>query len=350
MRLRRTRAARHSPDDASLLRLVTALLMAVRAGFEAGSLMVVEHLLPNDVDVVLGVHGARLDSAAPLLAAWRQFMGYQSSSLLAAAGGNVSPARRHAWLVSGDTPAQLPYELAVQFGNFRVDLALLAARVEKHAHWWVHLGGRFQPRLFEQGIEAAGGVARRDESGAVKGSLCGCEIVVTDTALEVWSQDLDVGPRGAWGQHLHARAGTDEAPIWLNLPKASRIGPRIGAAGAEVDVRFRVAPRSLVIDARCPDADAADSLYANVIGWQKARRHEPEGVAIEGFGTTWGEIEQRGRRDPFWWTLVYRRLAQSIDVKRDGPRVRLDLDLAPYPLVDLVPALGSNPIEILEDR
>lgn len=305
--------------------------------------------MPDDIDLVLGVHGAALGRRPELLAAWRQGAACLCSSVALALGPNTSPVARTRLQLQLDLPAQLPYELAVHFGNFRVDYALMAARRGERLRWWLHLGGVFQPAKFAAGIRAAGGVVAAEEGGSVLGTLGGYGVRVTATACEAWHQEIDAGARGAWSQRLGGRAARDEPPVWLHAPATSAITKATAADGCTVDVTFRPEPRGLVATLQAPDEAAATRALATFRAWQAGRSFEDDEELPRSGERTWADVAKQADLDQYSLRLTYRRAVLSAQARRDGSRVDVEVDLTPYSLTHLVSLLSGNPVRLLTD-
>ncbi|MEO6598095.1 MAG: hypothetical protein ABIP94_25400 [Planctomycetota bacterium] len=307
--------------------------------------------MPDDVDLVLGVHGAAMPGAAAALAAWRTCMlGYLSTVALAS-GGSMSPAQYCVGQLALDRPGQLPYELATRFGNWRVDHALIALRHGERDQWWFQLGGVFQPARIVQGLREVGGEVWSSEGGEVRGKLGDWQVRATATELEAWPVAMEIASRGAKLATLHDRAAPGQPPAWLLVPAKSRLGALLDAVGCSLDVRLQLSPRTLTATAVCAAPDAAQGLLASWQAWQQARRCDPNDKPSGEEHITWRDIAEApiGCLENQVTRLAWRRCVQAVRATGEDARVTWLLDLAPFSLVDLVRLFRCSPVVILRD-
>jgi hypothetical protein len=308
--------------------------------------------LPDDIDLVIGIHGAALPRVAPLLAAWRQFGRRFHSTLQLKSGGSISPAQMSTGQLVMDRPGQLPFELAVHFGNWRVDHSLLALRTGEHDHWWFHAGGLFDPERIAEGLRVGNFDVRTANATEVQATVHGFVVHATKTELEAWPEDFDPGRRGANVPTLRDRADAGAAPVWAFVPPASRLAQNAGAAGTTLDVQLDPTKGSVTAIATCADAAAVAKLLASWRSWQDDRRCEPQTKIAADNTNTWADIAALppGCGEDWRSRLVWRRLLQTVRAEAREATLRWTLDLTPFPLVDLVRMLGESPATILRDR
>lgn len=117
-----------------------------------------------------------------------------------------------------------------------------------------------------------------------------------------------------------------------------------------MDAHLQLAPGSLQATATCADAEVATRLLKAWRDWQDARRCDPDAKPTSQ-PWTWGQIAAAppGRLEDLRSRLVWRRCVQAVRVKQAGASVQWTLDLAKYPLVDLVRLFCASPILILSD-
>ena len=316
-----------------------------------GALLAGLTALPDDVDVVIGVHGAALPATAPLLAAWRRHLLRLASSLMLQHGGSLSPAQESEAQLALDRPGQLPFELARRLGNWRVDHALLALRTGEQGGWWLHLGGVFQPERIAEGLRANGFDIARANANEVDATVHGYCMRATATELHAWSEQLDRGRHGALVPALRDRADAGAAPVWLFVPATSRLAAAAGGAGTALDVRFDPASGTASATATTPDEKAAATLLANWRAWQESRRCDPDAKIDRDTVHTWRDAAEAppGFGEHYRMRLVWRRCIQAVHAERDDSTVRWSLDLAPFALDDLVGLLGESPAVMLRD-
>jgi hypothetical protein len=133
-------------DDVRAARVTRNGVAALHAGLQH---------LPDDFDLLLGVHSAALPTAGNLLRAWRRYQLRFASMVVMDGGASISPASYLTGQCMLDYPGQLAYELAVRFGNWRVDHALFALYLGDPDRWWFHLGGKFDVDRIEAGLRAS---------------------------------------------------------------------------------------------------------------------------------------------------------------------------------------------------
>jgi hypothetical protein len=316
-----------------------------------GALLAGLSALPDDVDLVIGVHGAAMPPTAPLLAAWRHHQLRFASTLMLDHVGSFSPADETEAQLTIDRPGQLAFEVARNVGNWRVDHALLALRAGEHGGWWVHLGGTFQPARVAEGLRAGGfdvGIANEAE---VQANVHGFDVRVTATELHAWSESLDRGSRGAHVPVLRDRADEGAAPVWAFVPAASRLAKDAGVGGTTLDVRFEPASGKASATAIAADEPGAVALLAAWRAWQAKRRCDPDAKIDRDTDHTWRDAAEAppGVGEQYRTRLAWRRCVQAVRAERQGTTVRWTLDLAPFPLDDLVGLLGESPAVILRD-
>ncbi len=333
--------AEHYAEDVAKLRPARRGAGALHAGLAA---------LPDDVDLMIGVHTAALPSAAPLLAAWRLATLRFASSVMVSAGGSISPAQYSEAQFIMDRPGQLPFELARRFGNWRVDLLLLALRTGEHDHWWLHAGGLFQPERIAEGLRAGNFDVRTATEAEVQATVHGFVVRATKTEVEAWPEGFDPGRRGGHVPMQHDRIG--DAPVWAFMPATSRFAAKLGAPQQTLDARFDPWTGRGSAILTCADDAAAAKLLASWLAWQAQRSCDDEQKvgAREDNPTTWGDVAglPLGCGEPEVMRLAWRRCVQAVRAQRDGAAVRWTLDVSPFPLVDLARLLGCSPAALIE--
>ncbi len=307
--------------------------------------------LPDDVDLVLGIHSAVLPTTLGLLQAWRNIQLRWSSHALADSGGSIGIDELSRGQIAFDQPGQLPYELATLFGNWRVDHALFAVRTGPTNHWWLHLGGLFQPEQIAAGLRTAHIDASLDREGELRATIYGWEVRVTATELEAWSSGMQIGSRGAMQPTLHDRADHGQPPAWLYVPAAGKLLDVPAMPGASFGAHLQLASRQLHATATCADAEAATTLLKAWREWQSARRCDPETKPPGDAYWTWQQIAKApgGLREDLQMRLIWRRCVQAIDAKQDGASVSWTLGLSTVALVDLVLLSNHAPTRLLKD-
>lgn len=306
--------------------------------------------LPDDVDLVLGIHSAVLPTTLGLLQAWRNIQLRWSSHALADSGGSIGIDELSRGQIAFDQPGQLPYELATLFGNWRVEHALFAVRAGATNQWWFHLGGLFQPEQIAAGLRTAHIDASLDREGELRATIYGWEVRVTATELEACFSDMPITSRGAMLPTLHDRADHGKPPVWLHVPKTSAYLAESEVAGSSVDANLQVSPGTLHATANCASAEAATTLQKAWREWQNARRCDPE-TKPPGGQWTWREIADAppGLQEGLQSRLVWRRCVQAVEARQDGASLSWTLDLSTFPLVGLVRVLCDSPTRLLKD-
>jgi hypothetical protein len=308
-------------------------------------------LLPDTVDLVLGIHGAALPSLARALSAWRRF------HLLLASGymleqSYLSPGQATIAAMLGDRPGQLPFELARRVGNWRVDHALLALAIGDDGGWWIHAGGLFQPERIAEGLRAGGFEIERATATEVRAVVHGFVMRATPHEFEAWSEHLAPGSRGSRVGTLRDRADAGAPPVWMFVPATSRLAADSGFAGTALDVRFDPAIAKASATATATDDATATKLLAAWRDWQAARRCDPDDkIGGEDNHFTWRDAAEAppGCGEHYRTRLVWRRCVQAVQGEQQAAAVRWSLDLTPFPLVDLVRFLGDSPATFLRD-
>jgi hypothetical protein len=318
-------------------------------------------LMPDDVDLVLGVHGASLPPTAPLYAAWRQLVLRFHSAAVLMSSGSVGPSSMTTGQLLMDRPGQLPFEIARRCGNWRVDHALLALRRGEQPGFWLHLGGEFQPARIAEGLHAGNFEFAPAQPGEVRATLHGVKVHATKTSLVAWSEGVELGSTGARMTVLHDRAAADAPPLWVHVPATSRLTATF-AAGTTFDVRVDPQRGRATARATCADRAAAQALLTAWRTWQAARECDPatpipapepkERDAPEpyGGGVTWGELATLppGCREDDRSRLVWRQLVQAVRAEIGADEIAWTLDLARFELLDLVRLLGESPVAWIE--
>lgn len=302
--------------------------------------------LPDDFDLVLGVHSAALPTPRRLLEAWRQSLLRLASSGVLEAGASLSPAQIRAGQLAIDRPGQLPYELAVRFGNWRVDYALLARR-QADAGWWFHLGGRFLPDRLREGLRQSGfRVATGDDLEATVG---GWHVRATATTLEGWREATPPTARGTQTPSFERRAAPGAPPVWLHLRATGDLAAAL-PGWRTLDVDFEPGAHRLTATAACRDAPAATACRERFAAWQAGHRCDPDARAGEDGTGTWRDIETAvpGLGEQQRWRWTFRRLAQAVVCRVDGDRLQGTCDLSVFPLDDLVRLLSLPPRTVFE--
>jgi hypothetical protein len=307
--------------------------------------------MPDGVDLVLGIHSAVLPTAHDLLQAWRQAQQRWSGYAQMAAGTSLGIYELSRGQINFDQPGQLPYELATLFGNWRVDHALFAVQRGPTNHWWLHLGGLFQPEQIAAGLRTAHINASLDREGELRATIYGWEVRVTATELEAWSSGMQIGSRGAMQPTLHDRADHGQPPAWLYVPAAGKLLDVPAMPGASFGAHLQLASRQLHATATCADAEAATTLLKAWREWQSARRCDPETKPPGDAYWTWQQIAKApgGLREDLQMRLIWRRCVQAIDAKQDGASVSWTLGLSTVALVDLVLLSNHAPTRLLKD-
>jgi hypothetical protein len=338
---------RERPHATSLQFKVPAKPLVKRDG--AAALQAGLARMPDDVDLVVGIHSAVLPTPMDLLKARRTLLLRRSSEVLLASGASISPASLCSGQIAFDQPGQLPYELATLFGNWRVDHALFAIRTAATNQWWFHLGGLFQPEQIAAGLRTVHIESTVDREGELRATIYGWEVRVTATELEACSSDMQITSRGAMLPTLHDRADHGKPPAWLHAPVAGKLLDAPAMQGASFDAHFQLAPRGLHATSTCANAEAATTLLKAWQEWQNTRRCDPE-TKPPGGQWTWREIAEAppGLQEGLQTRLAWRRCVQAVDARQDGASVSWTLDLSTFPLVDLVRLLCDSPTRLLK--
>jgi hypothetical protein len=304
--------------------------------------------LPDDVDLVLGIHGAALPPTSPLLSAWREFaMRFHSSAVLRA-GGSVSSSERTTGQLLLDRPGQLPFEIARRCGNWRVDHAMLALRGGDKGGFWLHAGGVFHPTRIAAGLREGGFDVHTASGDEVRATVHGVAMRVTKTELVACPEGFEPGACGSRVPLLHDRAAPSAAPIWLHIPPTSRFTAPF--AGCAIDARFDPARATATANAACPDAGKAMKLLAAWEAWRDVRRCDANAKIADDDEMTWGELAEvpAGYREESRWRLTWRRLVQATRVERREATLTWSLELPSLPLVAYVFLLAAPPTVLIE--
>jgi len=306
--------------------------------------------LPDDADVVLGIHCAAIPSLSRLLVAWRKFVLRYSSFASIHGGGNLSPGVLAGVQRRFDLPGQLPYELAVRFGNWRVDYALFAGRWGSDDGCWLHLGGVFQPALLAKGLRDAGCEAELSDDGELVAEVYGWHVRAGKSALEAWPTKMKVGKRGGRLADLHDWANPGRPAVTALVTPACELARSLGVVGDGLVAQFDPATMSLTAKATCSDADAATSMQRAWQAWQAKRRFDPEDKALDDEHITWGTVASWGPGvgGLLVSALAWRRCVQAIDVRVDNANLAWSGDLSVFPLADLVRLLSAPPQVMVE--
>ncbi|MCA8952321.1 MAG: hypothetical protein KDE27_22615 [Planctomycetes bacterium] len=311
------------------------------AGLQSGSIRI-----PDDADLVIGLHSAALPSAAGLLTEWRRLQHLWLSSTVADQGESASPARFVDAQLRMDQPGQLPYELAARFGNWRVDYALFAVRCDAGNSCWFHLAGAFQPQRLADGARAAGIEDVVCERGEVRAALDGWQVRCTPLEFEAWQGDLDGTARGGRDD----LPGADDAPVWAIVAPGSRLGESMGLGRAGLTARFAADLGALSAVSDPGDAAVAERLLTRWNDWQAARSLQPDWSFPNFFAGTWQEIAatRPGLNESGKIALSWLRCVGAVVTRREGTRVEWQLDLTKFAALDLVRLLATDPLFLLQ--
>ncbi len=306
--------------------------------------------LPDDCDLVLGLHCAALPSPAPLLADWRRLQHLLLSTTVADQGEATSPAEFLSAQLRMDQPGQLPCELAARFGNWRVDHALFAVRSATDDSCWFHLAGVFQPQRIASGLRGAGIDAVSIEDGEVRASLDGWHLRSTPLEFEAWQGDLTDVKRGSRRAGWIHRADDRATPIWAVVGARSRLSEWMGLGQAELEVRYDAENGTLSAVADAGGNAAATALCERWRDWQKARSLETDWGYPNMFSATWHEIgaTPAGLQEYGKIALAWLRCVGAIVARVDGTRVTWTFDVSKLPTLDLVRLLKVDPRPLLE--
>lgn len=295
--------------------------------------------LPDDADLIVGIHTAAMPPATAALAAWRRRVHLGVSEIALTGGGSMSPAQLYPNQVLMDRPGQLPYELATRFGNWRVDYALIALRCSHADAWWFRLGGKFEPGRIANGLAATNAKATiREKDGVVTASAHGWNLSASRDHFEAWQGDLGEGRRGTRAAELRGRAAAGEPPAWLLVPRSSRLWQRGGSVAADLEVRLDAQRASLTASARCSDPDAAARLLD---GWkhrQAAWHVDLDAPVARDTTLTWREVQdgEPGVSDRLVAPLRWFQWIGRISGQAEGDTVRWTLAVADLPILDMV--------------
>jgi len=305
---------------------------------------------PSDCDVVLGMNTAALPRLAGLLSAWRRLQLKLASTAVLYGGGNLSPAVLAEGQLRMDVPGQLPYELAVRFGNWRVDYALFAVRARETQAVWLHLGGVFQPESVRKGLEQAGIEVAADDAGGISATVYGWRVRCSPSALEAWPESMRVAARGGLLASLHGWAQPSAAPVQAHLPAGGRWGEALRLAAGGMHLQFD--PSTMLATAIATAATPADAkaIRKSWLAWRASRRAAPDQQALGLEHTTWADVKQfaPGVGEPLPTALLWRRCVQAVSVEVDAARVSWRCDLRAFPATELVRLLSLWPLGLLE--
>lgn len=305
--------------------------------------------LPDDHEIVIGVDATALPTPAALLQAWRSFHLRLGSRAVLTAGASLSPATG-LWMGQRiiDYPGQLPFELAVRFGNWRLDHAMIARRAGE-AGWWFHLSGIFDRARIATGLDRSRWpVTVLDE--AVEANVAGWQLRITDNALEGWQAEHPIAARGGSAGQFVERTRKGAPPVWLHLPSGGALAQSLHPDLETLDVQWEHAARTVRATAVCADGEAARALQSAWGQWQQQRRCDDGEKIVPDHQWTWGDLAKAepGMIEFERYRWVWRRCVQSVACTVDGDRVQWTCDLSGHALDDLVRLLAKPPLELIE--
>ncbi|MCA8967635.1 MAG: hypothetical protein KDC48_22330, partial [Planctomycetes bacterium] len=217
--------------------------------------------VPDIADLILVLHTAALPPATAALAAWRRAMQNEVGRTAREMGGSMSPAIIVRPQRAMDQPGQLPFELAVRFGNWRVDGAVIALRRGDVDAWWFRLGGRFDPTKLATGLAATAAQAMvREKDGVVTAQAHGWSLRASRDFFEAWQGDFGAGPFGSRAAELRSHVAAGQPPAWIFVPRSSALWRNAGWEPADLHVDLDPQLRSVSATANCQDAEIAKRL------------------------------------------------------------------------------------------
>ncbi|MCA8977659.1 MAG: hypothetical protein KDC98_23240 [Planctomycetes bacterium] len=284
--------------------------------------------LPDNADVVAGVHSAALGTSSEMLKAWRSLSIAKLSEACLSSGGGVSPAQLALQQRQMDMPGQLPCEIAVRFGNWRVDYALFALRwVDGSNRWWIHLGGIFQPAKIARGL----GV---DDAGTQRGSelrleVGGWTVRAAAETLEVWEGSFDVSGRGSGLADFHEHASQGTAPIWAVIKARCETAALLGLGDAAFRVEIDPANARGIAVAHYAGDEHATYAAEQWSNWKAAQMREVEEQIGAPKSRRWLEVSHApaGAMESGKDALAWRSTLEGVDVTTRGCAVTWEAQL-----------------------
>jgi hypothetical protein len=304
--------------------------------------------IPSNCDWVIGIPVYAMGAARDWLTAWRQLQVEALSSVIMDMGAAMDDGMMQEWQRRVDLPGQLPYEVANQFGNWRVDYAVVAKLRGQEGGWWCWLKGSFRPELVKAGLascNAEAGLVGSAADGALENA--GWCVKVSDQEIEIWTKRSDLSGRGLQHGSLQAQTTEGEA-LWLRIQGG---GDWCAAAEgfAHIDVSWRVNERDAVATGYCKDERWAARVLEEWLEWREQRSCRDTERAL-GSLFTWRQVAEApsGLGYTLKSALRWRELLRTIRAKREARMVIWEFDTRQVTIKDAVRMLSVGPRELIE--